>query len=92
MWTNRSLLACLENSVQQERLLSSASSVEKTAQSSGARRWCREFRPQCPKHQPKPMNVAVDISATSRNNIQEFSFWQEKNDEEVKELNVTRSF
>jgi len=27
-----------------------------------------------------------------RNNIQEFSFWQEKNDKEVKELNVTRSF
>jgi hypothetical protein len=37
-------------------------------------------------------NIAADISATSRNNIQEFSFWQEKNAEEVKELNVTRGF
>jgi len=35
---------------------------------------------------------AADISATSRNNIQEFSFWQEKNYAEVKRLNVTRGF
>jgi hypothetical protein len=29
-------------------------------------------------------NIAAVISATSRNNIQEFSFWQEKNEKERK--------
>jgi hypothetical protein len=41
-------------------------------------RW-REFRQQSTEHQPKRINVAAGISATG-NNIQEFSFWQEKND------------
>jgi hypothetical protein len=54
--------------------------------------WWREFRLQCTEYRPKQNNIAADISATSRNNIQEFSFWQEKNAEEVKELNVTHGF
>jgi hypothetical protein len=37
------------------------------------------------------MNVVAEVSATSRNNIQEFSFWQEKN-EDVKRFNVTHGF
>jgi hypothetical protein len=68
-----------ENLVQQERPLSSAPSVKKTAQSSGARHDVASFDNNAQKPQPKLTNVVADISSTSRNNIQEFSFWQEKN-------------
>ena len=37
-------------------------------------------------------NITADISAMSRNNIQEFSFWQEKNEDSMKKINVTRGF
>jgi hypothetical protein len=54
--------------------------------------WWREFRLQCTKHQPKLTDIAADISATRRNNIHDFPFWQEKNFVEVKRLNVTPGF
>jgi hypothetical protein len=72
-------LHAAENLVQQERPLSSAPSVKKTAQSSGACRGGASFDNNAQKPQPKLTNAVADISSTSRNNIQEFSFWQEKN-------------
>jgi hypothetical protein len=84
-------LRAVENLFQQERLLSFAPSVEKTAQSSGACRGGASF--DCHAQNINPLtNVAADISATRRNNIQDFSFWQEKNDEEARKINVTSGF
>jgi hypothetical protein len=84
-------LRTVENLVQQERLLSSALSVKKTAQSSGACRGGASF--DCMHKTSTQTNERrCRYFGNGRNNIQEFSFWQEKNDEEVKRLNVTHGF
>jgi hypothetical protein len=83
MWPNRFGFVSVENFVP-ARKAPEFCAVEKAAQSSGACRDGARCRLQSTEHQPKRMNVAADLSATSTNNIQEFCFWQEKNDKEMK--------
>jgi hypothetical protein len=68
----------LENLVQQERLLSSAPPMKKTARSSGACRDGASFDCDAQNINPNQLRCCRH-SGNGRNNIQEFSFWQEKN-------------
>jgi len=79
MWTNRLTLRTAEHTGQQERLLSFTPSIEKAAQSSGACRGGASFDCNTQNINLKRMSITAKVSATRRNNIDEFSFWQEKN-------------
>src|SRR5579864_581566 len=92
MWTNRSCLACGREPGSTRKAPEFGAVDGENGAKLRSLSWWREFRLQCTEYRPKQTNIAADISATSRNNIQEFSFWQEKNAEEVKELNVTHGF
>jgi hypothetical protein len=84
MWTNRSCLAC-------GRALGSARKAPEfcaVGGENGAKlrslSWWREFRLQCTEHQSKTNERRCRHFGNGRNNIQEFSFWQEKNDKDEK--------
>jgi hypothetical protein len=91
MWPNQIWACGCRALLQQERLLSFAPWEERTAQSSGACRGGARFRLQSTEHQPKPVSVVAEVSVTSRNNIQEFSFWQEEL-KKMKRFNMTHGF
>jgi hypothetical protein len=92
MWTNWSCPACSQELVSTRKAPEFGAVVGENGAKLRSLSWWREFRLQCTKHQPKRTNITADISATRRNNIQDFPFWQEKNFVEVKRLNVTCGF
>src|SRR5271167_1908905 len=92
MWTNWSCPACSQEPGSTRKAPELCAVGGENGAKLRSLSWWREFRLQCTKHQPTLASIAVDISATRRNNIHDFSFWQEKNFVEVKRLNVTGGF
>jgi len=92
MRTNRSCPACSQELVSTRKAPEFGAVGGENGAKLRSLSWWREFRLQSTKHQPKQTTIAADISATRRNNIQDFSFWQEKNFVEVKRFNVTPGF